>query len=45
MSGISEDKMEEIEKKMVKQQLCWSANNMGVSSDDMERVDEGQRPE
>ncbi|KAM9458117.1 fibronectin type III domain-containing protein 7-like [Salvelinus alpinus] len=27
--------MEDIEKKLVKQQLCWNENNMGVSSDGM----------
>ena len=29
-------------KNLVKQQLCWNVNNMGVSSDGMEREDEGQ---
>lgn len=37
--------MEEMEKKLVKQQLCWNMNNMGVSSDGVEREDEGQGPE
>ena len=45
MAESSADKMEEKEKKLVKQQLRWNANNMGVSYDGMEREDEGQGPE
>ena len=41
----SADEMEEIEKKLLKQQLCWNANNMDVSSNGMERKDKSQRPE
>ena len=43
MAASSVDEMEEIEKKLVKQQLYWNANNMGVCSDGME--DKGQGPE
>lgn len=39
MAASSEDGMEE---KLVKQQLCWIENNMGVSVDGMERQDEVQ---
>ena len=34
--------VDEMEERLEKQQLCWNANNMGVSSDDMEWEDEGQ---
>ena len=37
------DEMEEIEKRLEKQQLCWSAINMDGRADDME--DEGQGSE
>ena len=42
MVASSTDGMEE---KVVKQQLFWNANNMGVSTDGMEQEDEGQGPE
>jgi hypothetical protein len=35
----------EMEKRLVKQHLCWNENNMGVSFDSMERSDDGQGPE
>ena len=41
MAASSEDKMEEMEKKLDKQQL-WNANKMAVNSDGIERKDEGQ---
>ena len=37
--------VDDMEKRLEKQQLCRNANNMGVSSDDMEREDESQGPE
>lgn len=43
MAVSSADKMEETEKKLLKQQL--NANNMGVSCDSMERKDKGQGQE
>ena len=42
MSASSADKMEEKDKKLVKQQLCWNANNVCVNSDGMEQEYEGQ---
>ena len=33
----------DVMEKLVKKQLCWNANNIGVRSDCMQRVDEGQR--
>jgi hypothetical protein len=42
MALSGEDKMEETNIKLLKQQLCWNVNNIGVSSDSMEQEDEGQ---
>ena len=45
MVPSSADEMEETEEKQwMKQQLCWNENNRAVSSDGMEREDEGQGP-
>ena len=45
MAASSADKVEEMEKRLGKQQLCWNAIFMGDSSDDMEWKDEGQGSE
>ena len=42
MAASYVDEKEEIEKRLEWQQLCWNENNMGVSSDYIERENERQ---